>query len=156
MKLTNNAGKILLGSYLILLGVLPQFNIPYRVLGVVLGIVSLAAGVVLLLQMPRGNYLRNLGIILLSTWLVLEGIVTILNFYFPAEDIVLSVLAIAAGVVLLTGWPAGLGFSRSVGIILLSVWLVLEGLLIVVSFPTEGYVLVLLAIAAGILIILDQ
>jgi hypothetical protein len=46
---------------------------------------------------------RNIGILLLSVFLVLWGLLPLLSIRFKAEDVVLEILAIAAGVVLLLG-----------------------------------------------------
>jgi len=153
MKTTKRTGRILLGIFLILLGVLPQFNIPILALVIVLGVLSFAAGVVLFTDLPRTDYTSNLGILLLSAWLVVQGIFIIFDLNFVAANIILAVLAIAAGIVLLTGWPARRGFPRNIATILLCVWLILDGISLVFVFPAEGALLVLLAIATGILLI---
>jgi hypothetical protein len=46
---------------------------------------------------------RNLGITLLAIWLILTGLLPLLNISFPASGVVLALLAIAAGVLLLMG-----------------------------------------------------
>lgn len=48
--------------------------------------------------------------------------------------------------------------SRKLGMILLSIWLILTGLLQVVSIeiPGIGTIMAILAIAAGVLILLDK
>jgi hypothetical protein len=153
MKTTKRTGRILLGIFLILLGVLPQFNIPILALVIVLGVLSFAAGVVLFTDLPRTDYTSNLGILLLSAWLVVQGIFIIFDLNFVAANIILAVLAIAAGVVLLTGWPARRGFPRNIATILLCIWLILDGISLVFVLPAEGALLVLLAIATGILLI---
>jgi hypothetical protein len=44
---------------------------------------------------------RNLGMFLLSIWLIASGLITILNLSFIGKDIIMAVIAIAAGVLLL-------------------------------------------------------
>jgi hypothetical protein len=46
---------------------------------------------------------RGLGMILLSLWLILTGLLPLLSITFSKERIVMEVLAIAAGVFLLAG-----------------------------------------------------
>ena len=41
---------------------------------------------------------RNLGMLLLAIWLVLTGLITLVNFTFSGLGTVMAVLAIAAGV----------------------------------------------------------
>jgi len=49
--------------------------------------------------------LRNrLGILVLSVWLILEGLLPLLNVQFSGSGTVMSLLAIAAGVLLLLGY----------------------------------------------------
>jgi hypothetical protein len=154
MTLPRTTGRILLGVFLVLLGVLPQFNIPILALVIVLGVLSFAAGVILFLELPRTRYIGNFGIVLLSSWLVIQGIFIIFGLNFVAANIILAVLAIASGILLLTGWPGTVRFSRNIATILLCIWLILDGISLVFVFPAEGAVLVLLAIGTGILLIL--
>ncbi|HVD62570.1 MAG TPA: hypothetical protein VNC11_16975 [Gemmatimonadaceae bacterium] len=46
---------------------------------------------------------RNLGMLLLAVWLILEGLVSLLNLSFSGIGVLLGLLALAAGVVLLLG-----------------------------------------------------
>jgi hypothetical protein len=48
--------------------------------------------------------------------------------------------------------------SRKIGMFLLALWLILTGLLplLNISFPSSGTVLSLLALAAGILLLMDR
>ena len=49
--------------------------------------------------------LRNrLGILVLSVWLILQGLLPLLHVQFTGSGTVLSLLAIAAGVLLLLGY----------------------------------------------------
>jgi hypothetical protein len=45
--------------------------------------------------------IRDLGMFLLAVWLIATGLITILHLSFIGMDIVMAVLAIAAGVLLL-------------------------------------------------------
>ena len=102
--------------------------------------------------------IRNSGMILLGVWLILTGLLPLLKVPIPAKeviDIVLSLLAMAAGVLILL-WPVQL--TRSLGVILFCIWLILTGLLplLTVAIPASDIVLSLLAIAAGILILVGR
>ena len=46
---------------------------------------------------------RNLGMLLLAVWLVLTGLVPLLNFSFSGLGTVMAILAIAAGVLIVVG-----------------------------------------------------
>ena len=103
------------------------------------------------------KFSNNLGIILLSIWLILSGLLPLLNITFPASGTVLALLAIAAGVLLLLPLR-GTRLSRNLGMLLLGIWLILTGLLPLLSltFPASGTVLALLAVAAGVLLLIRR
>jgi hypothetical protein len=46
---------------------------------------------------------RNVGMLLLAVWLVLTGLVPLLNLSFSGLGTVMAILAIAAGVLVLVG-----------------------------------------------------
>ncbi len=46
---------------------------------------------------------RNIGMLLLAVWLVLTGLVPLLNFSFSGLGTVMAILAIAAGVLIVVG-----------------------------------------------------
>ncbi len=46
---------------------------------------------------------KNLGLLLLSTWLIATGLLTFFQVAFVHRDVVMAALAIAAGVLLLLG-----------------------------------------------------
>ena len=98
---------------------------------------------------------RNLGTILLAIWLILTGLLPLVTIQIPGAELVLAILAIAAGVLLLVR-PGSI--SRTLGVILLCAWLILSGLVAITSLAIPGgaVVLGLLAIAAGILILLGR
>lgn len=107
MKISNNLGLILLGIWLILTGLLPLLNINFPASATLLALLAIAAGILLLLPL-RGtrlskskNLSANLGILLLAIWLILTGLLPLLNLTFPASGTILALLAVAAGVLLL-------------------------------------------------------
>jgi hypothetical protein len=46
---------------------------------------------------------RNVGMLLLAAWLVLTGLIPLLNLSFSGLSTVMAILAIAAGVLILVG-----------------------------------------------------
>jgi len=46
---------------------------------------------------------KNLGMLLLAIWLILSGLMPLLNLSFSGAGTVMGILAIAAGVLLLLG-----------------------------------------------------
>ncbi|HEX9449819.1 MAG TPA: hypothetical protein VF934_00220 [Burkholderiales bacterium] len=46
---------------------------------------------------------RNIGMLLLAIWLILTGLIPLLNFSFSGLGTVMAVLAIAAGILIIIG-----------------------------------------------------
>ena len=98
---------------------------------------------------------RHPGTLLLSIWLIAIGLLPLLNLHFPASDTILALLALAAGVWLLFG---PVRQSGRLGPLLLAVWLTATGLLslLSISFPASSVILALLAIAAGVMLLVGR
>lgn len=47
--------------------------------------------------------IKNFGLLLLAVWLILTGLIPLLNFSFSGLGAVMSILAIAAGVLIAVG-----------------------------------------------------
>lgn len=45
---------------------------------------------------------KNLGMMLLSIWLIITGLLQVVSIPIPSIDIILAILAIAAGVMIIT------------------------------------------------------
>jgi hypothetical protein len=46
---------------------------------------------------------KNLGMLLLAIWLIVSGLIALLNFSFAGLPVIMAILAIAAGVLILLG-----------------------------------------------------
>lgn len=49
------------------------------------------------------RFTKNIGMLLLAIWLILTGLITLLNFSFTGLGIVMAILAIASGVLIAIG-----------------------------------------------------
>ncbi len=98
---------------------------------------------------------KRVALIVLAVWLVATGLFALIDLTFTGSGLVLNILAIAAGVLILL---QGDGWSARIGMILLAVWLVLNGLVPIAGISIQGINLVLnlLAIGAGVLILLEK
>jgi hypothetical protein len=94
-------GTLLLAIWLVVTGLVALTGLSFAGLGVVLSLLAIAAGVLLLIEGSPRRLTQNLGILLLAAWLILGGVITLLDFSFPAGSTLLALLAIAAGVVLI-------------------------------------------------------
>ncbi|MDR3575772.1 MAG: hypothetical protein P4L50_18075 [Anaerolineaceae bacterium] len=100
---------------------------------------------------------RNLGILLLAIWLILSGLLPLVKISLTGIGIILAVLALAAGILLLLEKRRG-SIRKFPGTLLLSIFLIVTGLLGLVSLniPGAGILLALLAIAAGVMLFLEN
>jgi hypothetical protein len=96
-------GDLLLGIWLLLSALLSLLNASFAGAGRVLDILAIAAGALILYAVTRKNPLGNLGRLLLSGWLILMGLLSLLSLSFAGSGTVLAVLALAAGILLLVG-----------------------------------------------------
>jgi len=101
--------------------------------------------------------MRKLAIPLLAIYLIGAGLDPIFNINLPSASLVLSVLAIAAGILLLVG-GAQIRLPRNLGIVALAIWLILVGVLplLKISFPSQEIILALVGIAAGVLLLIRR
>ena len=49
------------------------------------------------------NFTRNIGMVLLSIWLIVTGLIALLGLSFAGLSVIMAILAIAAGVFILLG-----------------------------------------------------
>lgn len=96
-----NLGMLLLSIWLIATGLLSFVNVSFPSSGIILALLAIAAGVLLLLDMRGKRLSGNLGIVLLSIWLILTGLLPLLKVSVPYSGILLAVLAVITGILLL-------------------------------------------------------
>jgi len=100
--------------------------------------------------------MKNLHVLLLSLYLFLIGIFSLIGVSIPILHMLLSALAIAAGVfIILNGKSGVVNFLNS---ILLAIFLMLSGIIALfgILFDGSGLIVGALAIVTGILIIIDN
>lgn len=101
--------------------------------------------------------MQNLAMVLLAAWLILAGLESLLNIRLPYLDLVLPLLAVAAGVLLLVGGRR-VKLGGRAAITLLAVYLVVSGALslLAIQIPAAGLLAGVLAIASGVLLLLKR
>lgn len=108
MRFSNNLGAILVGSWLILTGLVGLGVLDVPGIGVILASLAIAAGITLLVPMTgRGpktmTALPRMGALLLAIWLLLTGLSALAALSFPQSNLIMGLLALAAGVLLILG-----------------------------------------------------
>jgi hypothetical protein len=94
--------------------------------------------------------------IILAIWLILQGLVDLVALTLPGGDLLLAILAIVAGILIFLDIRGAVG--SNIGRLLLAIWLILAGIipLLSISFPASDTVLAVLAVAAGVLLLLRR
>ncbi len=93
-------GTILLAIWLVATGLVALLNLSFNYSATILALLAVAAGVLILIEGRRVRLGRRLGLLLLSIYLIAAGLVSLLSIRFSRSDIVLALIAIAAGVLL--------------------------------------------------------
>ncbi len=96
-----NLGLILLGLWLLATGLMTLLDISFSNSDVLLGLLAVAAGLLLLLERRRWRLSDELGKLLLSLWLIATGLIALLDISFSNQDVLMGLLAVAAGILLL-------------------------------------------------------
>ena len=91
-----NLGLFIMALWLIAQGVLSLTTLHFPYEKIALPAVALTAGVVLLLYVIKTK-LGDIGLFLLSLWLVLRSSLFLFHFTMPYSDMILAVLAMSAG-----------------------------------------------------------
>ena len=97
----------------------------------------------------------NLGTLLLGIYLILMAIISLFHLYNPILANIIPLIALTGGILILLGSAK---LPKSLGLILLGVWLVLKGLspFLYVRIPYFGILVDFLALVAGVLILLRR
>jgi hypothetical protein len=90
-----------LAIYLIAAGLLPFLGARLASAELILSLLAVAAGALLLLGGTQARLPGGLGRVLLAAWLILVGALPLLQVSLPSQEILLGLLAVAAGVLLL-------------------------------------------------------
>ena len=98
---------------------------------------------------------ENLGTLFLGIWLIVSALFSLANLHVPVVSNLLPLVGLTAGILILLG---SIKITKSLGFILLGIWLILRGLMPFVYFhiPYLEYLVDLLGIGAGILILLRR
>ena len=155
MAVNKKLGMLLLGILLIALGVLSIVAMSVSGLGLILNIFAIVTGVVIIIALGRVSGALEIGMLLLGIWLVIRGLFPLIDVSFSGLWVLLAVLAIAAGILILIGlnWKK---VGKNIGKLLLAIWLLISGLIALDTIAVSGVVVAVLAIIAGIFILIER
>ena len=100
LKSFHHLGNLCLSVVLMLSGLISLTAIHFSAQTIVLGILTLVAGILLPVGMKSGRFSQHLGTIFVSAWLILKGLTVLISLSFTGINWVTAVIAIAAGVLL--------------------------------------------------------
>ncbi len=143
--------NLILAIFLIAYGLLALIS-GLGSLAIVVDILAIAAGVLILILHGK-RIKKQLGWLLSSIYLIVLGLMGLLSFSFNGLDVIMAVLAIAAGVVFIITEKK---ITKNLGLLLFAIFLIAVGLLHFVSFGNLDIVLNILAIAAGVLLLIGK
>jgi hypothetical protein len=98
---------------------------------------------------------QNLASLFLGIWLIASGLMSLTDIHVPVLANIIPLIAIITGLLIILGSPE---LPKSLGFILLGIWLVLHGMMpfLYVNIPYFNYLVDIVAVAAGILILLRR
>lgn len=141
---------VVLGIFLILTGLLEL--IPgLSELGFLTPILAMVAGVLLLASRPGSGHAA--GWIMAAIYLLLRGLSAVVALSFWGMDVLMSILALAAGVLLLIRAPK---FKHHIGFFLFCIWLILVGLMGLIPVGQFSIIASIAAAASGVLLIIHE
>ena len=155
MAKSKKTGMLLLGILLIVLGALTLVSTRIEGLGLVLQIFTIVTGIVIIAALGRVSGLEEIGMLLLGIWLILSGLIELLPISFSALGLIMMILAVAAGVLLLISlnWSK---ITKNIGKLLLGIFLIIAGLSSMPVFAAGAMAAPILAIVAGIFILIER
>lgn len=95
-----NIGLLLLGIWLVALALFDLTHWHFSYQNVMLAALALTAGIVVLLSVIKARF-SDIGLLLLSIWLILRGCMQLFHVTFPHSALIADVLAIASGIFLI-------------------------------------------------------
>lgn len=100
--------------------------------------------------------MKYYALLLLGIWLIVRSLLELLNVHFSYEKIVLACIALAAGVLLSTHELKEK--LESIGTLLLGIWLIMGAVIVLFkfTFPSSQLVMPILAILAGLLLMVRR
>ena len=100
-QIFSKIANLLLSIWLIARGVVAIFEIDFSGMEIIFGILAIAAGVLIIIGMKKGTWSKHLGGFLLAIWLMIIGLIAVIELAFSGLPVILAILAIASGILLL-------------------------------------------------------
>jgi hypothetical protein len=148
---------LLLALWLIVFGVVVAFGIIFPGGDELIAILGIGAGVLLIYE-NRGRFTRNVGTLLVSVWLIVNGVTLLIPELIFSQLAPILVLLVLAGGAFIMVEALARGLGDHLGAFLLGVFLIASNVLplLQVTAPFLYTVAFVIGIAAGVLILLKR
>ena len=93
--------NILLGVWLVLTGLVRIGGVSFSKSGIILAVLGIVTGILFFVANSSEKITTQIGGILLGTWLVVGGLMSLFNIHFTGSSVILAVLGVSAGVMVL-------------------------------------------------------
>jgi hypothetical protein len=93
--------NILLGTWLVLTGLVRLGGVSFSKSAIVLAVFGIVTGILFFVAHSSEKISTQSGAILLGAWLAAGGLMTVFNIRFTGSSVILAVLGVAAGVMIL-------------------------------------------------------
>ncbi len=93
--------NILLGTWLVLTGLHHLGGVSFPKSGIIIAVLGIVVGILFFFADSSEKFGKQISSILLGTWLVAGGLVSLFHLSFSGSGIILAALAVAAGVLVL-------------------------------------------------------
>jgi len=157
MKYLDNVGILLISIWLLAISAVSVFDLPAGNMGITMNLLALLAGAFLLFRLRDPKAHINVGMLMLSIWLIFVGGLPILGVSIPGGLMPLAILAVMGGIFLI---PAVLDYKSfySLGLFFLALWLIVGSLLPLLGLVVPGLAvgLALAAVMASLLLLLGM
>jgi len=101
VKAFHKIGNLLLALFLIISGIILIAGLDFNGRVLIMGLLSLAAGIMLPMGTFKKKFMDHAGTMLLAIFLIFNGLILVIQLSFKGVDLVSNVLFIASGVFLL-------------------------------------------------------
>lgn len=137
---------IVLAIFLILIGLI-SFLPSFDSISFLIPILAIAAAILIFIATPKISLYA--GWILTGVYLLLTGLIGLINFSFSGLGVIMAILALISGILLISRLTK---IGKHVGILLLSCWLILVGATRLLGFSSLDTIIAGFALAAGVML----
>jgi FtsH-binding integral membrane protein len=93
--------NVLLGIWLVLTGLVHLGGVSFSKSGIILAVLGIVTGILFFIANSSEKIGTQIGSMLLGTWLVAGGLVSLFHVHFAGSGVILAILGVATGVMVL-------------------------------------------------------